>query len=959
MILDWEKYDGLARQAVREGVVLLKNEGHILPLNKDCRLAVFGRMQNNYYKSGTGSGGMVNVPKVWTIIEGLKAENINLNQDLLEIYDEYEGNHPFDPGVGFGNEPWSQEEMDISEDTVERSRQESDTALVIIGRTAGEEQDYIDERGAYKLSEKESKLLRIVRNKYSKLVLVMNVSAILDMEEISEISPDAILYAWQGGEIGALGTVDILLGKECPSGRLTDTIIHRIEDASAYGNFGDLERNFYEEDIYVGYRYYETFSKDAVMYPFGYGLSYTSFEVEPGEIRIEAGGKTDKESQVTSQEIKESKKNIIDKGFKDANNKLFISARVTNTGSMAGKEVLQFYISKPQAKLGKPALSLVGFLKTDTLEPGQTTRLSLEISPYTFASYDDKGVTGYESSYVLEEGEYVIYIGQNVRDIKKVGSFVQEETLLIEKLSRKMAPSVAFDRIKPRYEDGQYKLQKERVDAWPVNDMQEAMADKPYAPEYTGDKGIKLKDVRDGRASMEDFLAQLSDEDLAVIIRGEGMGSIKVTAGTAAAFGGVSPNLKEMGIPAGCCSDGPSGMRLDSGCRAYSLPSGTLLACTWNTDLNTELYAMLGMEMNKNDVDFLLGPGMNIHRYPLNGRNFEYFSEDPLITGKMAAAQIRGLKRSGVSGTLKHFCGNNQETRRHTEENIISERALREIYLKGFEIAVKEAGADAVMTTYGPVNGIWTSSRHDLNTDILRKEWGFKGLVMTDWWANIGQIGGNVDKTSFSRLVLAQNDFYAVCPDSESDEWGDDTLEALRSGHITRGQLVRVAGNICGVLMHTNAMKRLCKEPYKVEVINYKEEGESLDPSNVEYFKIEDGGFIDLSNVDTQKGKSFVMGLDVERRGCYFIDMIGSSNLSELSQMPVGVYYHGIPSGSFTFHGGGEELTIRRKIWISSKTSVMRLKFMNGGLNLKGIRFTLEREGDFDPDIEDLEGYIY
>ena len=934
MILDWKKYEELAREAVREGVVLLKNENDILPLSKDCRLAVFGRMQNNYYKSGTGSGGMVNVPKVWSIVEGLAEEGIELNQELISVYKEFELNHPFDPGVGFGNEPWSQEEMAVSEELAEKARADSDTALVIIGRTAGEEQDYVYERGAYRLSEKESDMLRKVRKVFDRVVLVMNVSAILDMSEIEEISPDAILYAWQGGEIGALGCVDIMLGKAGPSGRLTDTIVRKIEDTSAYGNFGDRERNFYAEDIYVGYRYYETFNKDAVMYPFGYGLSYTEFEVIPENIRIVSAEGAEKEN------------------ISDASDKVILSAVVKNNGKMAGKDVVQFYVTAPQGKLGKPSVSLVGFLKTDILQPGESCSISVEVSPYTFASYDESGVTGNISSYVLEAGEYIFYAGQNVRDINEAGRFTENENLCIEKLSRQMAPSVSFERIRPIYDNGTYSVGKEMVPAAPSVDMEEAMADRPEALPYTGDRGIRLKDVRDGNAAME-------DEELSVIIRGEGMGSPKVTPGTAAAFGGVSNSLKNYGIPAGCCSDGPSGMRLDSGSRAFSLPSGTLLACTWNTELNRNLYGMLGLEMNKNDVDFLLGPGMNIHRYPLNGRNFEYFSEDPLVTGRIAAAQISGLKKSGVSGTLKHFCGNNQETCRRTEENVISERALREIYLKGFEIAVKEAGADAVMTTNGPVNGTWTSSRHDLNTNILRKEWGFRGVVMTDWWADMGDVGATVNKTSFSRLVLAQNDFYAVCPDATVNSTGDDTLTALEKGVITRGQLVRVAGNICSVLMQTNAMKRLCGEPYKVEVVGLVSEEENADPADVQYYDINDGTEIDLSGMDTGKGAVCFFGFSVDRLGCYYIDMIGSSDLSELSQIPVGVYFQGVPCGTFTFHGGGEELTIRRKIWFHSKYGVMRLKFMNGGLKPKKMRFTFEKEPAARIDWHDMEEYIF
>ena len=937
MTLDWKEYEGLARKAVCEGMVLLRNENSILPLSKDVKLAVFGRMQNNYYKSGTGSGGMVNVPKVWGILDGLKEEKIQLNEKLLKLYEEFESTHPFDPGVGFGNEPWSQVEMEVSEELVQEAAAESDTALVIIGRTAGEEQDYVDERGAYKLGELEADMLRKVRKAFDRVVLVMNVSAILDMQEIEEIAPDAVLHAWQGGEIGGLGCVDVLLGKVCPSGRLSDTIVRKIEDASAYGYFGDTVRNFYSEDIYVGYRYYETFNKDAVMYPFGFGLSYTEFDMKPGELKLAADGT----------------------GFAGKEGSLSLTANVRNTGSVAGKEIAQFYVSKPQGKLGKPLLSLIGFAKTAELGAGEETTVTAEVTPYMLASYDETGVTGFESSYVLEEGEYTFYVGKNVRELQEVGRFTQGATVCVEKLSRQMAPNTAFERIKAECSDGGYKIVKEEVPTAPLVDMEEAKADSPVVKDYTGDTGIKLKDVRDGKSDMEDFLAQLSDDDLSAIIRGEGMGSPKVTPGTAAAFGGISPSLKAFGIPVGCCSDGPSGMRLDSGARAFSLPSGTLLTCTWNTELNTELYAMLGLEMNKNDVDFLLGPGMNIHRYPLNGRNFEYFSEDPLLTGKMAAAQIRGLKQSGVSGTLKHFCGNNQETNRHGEENVISERALREIYLKGFEIAVKEAGADSVMTTYGPVNGIWTNSRHDLSTNILRNEWGFKGIVMTDWWANIGDVGGKVDKTSFSRLVLAQNDFFAVCPDASINSSGDDTLEALSKGEITRGQLVRAARNICEVLMHTNAMKRFCGEDYKVEVVNFEEEAQGADPSDVQYYEITDGTVIDLSDVDTTKGKVCFMGFDVQDRGCYFIDMIGHSDLSELSQIPVGVYYQGTPCGSFTFHGGGEELTVRRKIRFASRYGVMRLRFMNGGLNLKEMRFTFEKELDPEANWDDFEEYIF
>ena len=262
------------------------------------------------------------------------------------------------------------------------------------------------------------------------------------------------------------------------------------------------------------------------------------------------------------------------------------------------------------------------------------------------------------------------------------------------------------------------------------------------------------------------------------------------------------------------------------------------------------------------------------------------------------------------------------------------------------------------MTTYGPVNGIWTNSRHDLNTNILRNEWGFRGVVMTDWWSNIGDFEGTCDKNSFSRLVLAQNDFYAVCPDSEVNSFGDDTLAALERGSITRGQLVRSARNICEVLLETNALKRLCGEPYKAEVKNFVDEVEEMETEEVQYYEIKDGTVIDLSHLNTGKGAVCFLGFDVSKWGCYFIDMIGSSDLSELSQIPVGVFFQGVPSGTFTFHGGGEELVIRRKIWFHSRYGVMRLKFMNGGLNLKQMRFTFEREQESYENFDDINEYI-
>ncbi|HBR04271.1 MAG TPA: beta-glucosidase [Lachnospiraceae bacterium] len=926
MVLDRKEYELVARKANAEGMVLLKNEGNLLPLKEGVSLAVFGRMQNNYYKSGTGSGGMVNAGKVWGILDALKEEKVNLNKPLMEKYAAFEEESPFDKGVGFGNEPWSQKEMPLEDETVKEAAKESDIAIVIIGRTAGEEQDYVNEPGAFKLALAEKDMLKKVRDNFNKVILLMNVSAVLDMEEIEKISPDAIMYVWTGGEMGGLGIADVLMGRVSPSGRLSDSIVRKIEKAPAYPYFGDKDSNNYAEDIYVGYRYYETFDKDAVMYPFGYGLSYTDFD-----IKVLSFEKADR---------------------------VRVRISVENKGAFASKEVVQLYVSAPQGKLGKPSLSLCGFAKTDVIEPGKKGEVNIEVDEYTYASYDDTGASGFLSSYVLEEGEYVFYAGKNVRDVVEAGKYELKETKLLEKLSKQLAPVKEFNRMHPERKDEGYVIGWEKVPTSDVSDFDEAMADKPECLEFTGDKGIKLEDVRSGKKSMEEFLAQLSDEDLSAIIRGEGMGSPKVTAGTAAAFGGISKELKNFGIPCGCCSDGPSGMRLDSGKKAFSLPSGTLLACTWNTDLNKELYRYLGMEMTKNGVDVLLGPGINIHRYPLNGRNFEYFSEDPFLTGSMATAQIKGLNAGGTTGTLKHFCGNNQETNRRGVDSVISERALREIYLKGFEMAVK-CGANSVMTTYGSLNGIWTCARHDLNTNILRKEWGFKGIVMTDWWTDIGDKENGTTTTDFARMVRAQNDFYAVCPEAAVNSTGDNTLEELSAGNLTRGQLVRCAANICGFLMHTNAMKKLVGEKIDLELLNFEEEDDSFDAGDVTYYDIEPGTVLDFSGINTERGSDFVFGVNVKERACYYIDITGSSELSELAQINVSVFMQGIPGGNFGFRGTkGADMTVRKKILFMNKFGVIRLHFGGSGLDLKNIKFVLEKPLD-EMNYDEMSDYIY
>ncbi len=705
--LDWKEYAKVARQAVAEGCVMVRNEENVLPMKKNTNLAIFGRMQFDYIKSGTGSGGLVNAPYVTGILEELIAsEDINVNKELLGIYEEWVQAHPFDRGQGWAQEPWAQEEMHLTNELVEMTASQSDTALVVIGRQAGEDRDNSSAPGSYLLQEEEEHILELTTTYFKNVVVILNVGNVMDMKWVNTYKPQSVLYVWQGGSEGGAGAVDVMLGKCSPSGKLADTIAHDISDYPSTSNFGSGTDNNYEEDIYVGYRYFETFAKEKVLYPFGYGLSYTNFALKNAAL-------------VSGDETRFIKTKV----------------EVENIGAFAGKEVVQLYLNPAQGHLGKPLRNLVAFQKTETLQPGESQVLELSFDLNEFASYDDSGVTGHAHAYILEAGTYEFYLGTDVRNAKLIGAIGLKEQEVVEQLTQACAPVKSFTRIKASTEKGKVVCAREDVPVRAESYVPFAVNKDLTATTYVGDQGYKLQSVKDKRITLDQFVAQLSDEELIYMSRGEGMCSAKVTPGTAGAIGGVTEGLQEKGIPLACCSDGPSGMRLDSGSMAFSLPNGATLASTFNLALNEQLFTYLAMEMRINSVDTLLGPGINIHRNPLNGRNFEYFSEDPYLTGMIACAQLKALHAFQVTGTIKHFACNNQEHERYNSNSVVSERALREIYLKGFEMAVKKEGAYSIMSTYGALNGLWTASCYDLLSTSLRGEWKYDGIVMTDCWA--------------------------------------------------------------------------------------------------------------------------------------------------------------------------------------------------------------------------------
>lgn len=736
----------LARKAAAEGIVLLKNN-NALPYKLDTKISVFGRCQLDYFYVGYGSGGDINAPYFVNVIDGIKNAGGHVNEWLLEYYKDFTKNNPAPHGF-WGHWPMNFEEPSIDDKMIERASEESDVALVVIGRAAGEDRENTLTKGSYYLTDEERTLLDNVCNHFSNVTVLLDCGNIIDMQWVLDYEERlrGIIYAWQGGMESGNAIADVLFGRVNPSGRLTDTVAVRYEDYPSAMHFGNKLFNTYVEDIFVGYRYFETFSKEKALFPFGYGLSYTNFDIE-----------------------------VLD--FKSDNDKIKVEVRVTNIGDVAGKEVVELYANVPQGKLSKPVMSLVAF--------------------------DDTGATGHKYSYIMEKGEYKFFIGENVRDVDEAGSFELKEDMVLEELEAVCAPKEYMDRIVAFKVNGSFIPKKVAL-----------KPEKPYLRKRILDNlpneighvvhNYNFSQVKSGEISVEKFVSSLTNQELEALTRGEGgMDSSYGVAGNAGAFGGIIPELNKKGVPAIITTDGPAGIRI----RKYTslLPCGTALASTFNTRLVEELCSEMGKELKNAGSNVLLAPGMNIHRNPLCGRNFEYFSEDPLLTGKMAAAFVRGIQSSGGSACPKHFACNNQESSRTINNSIVSQRALREIYLKGFEICVKEAKPLNIMTSYNKINGVWSHYNYDLATTVLRKEWGFDGCVMTDWWMKHSASHEFPNLRDNAYRVRSQVDVYmpGSFKRTEKKYKPDNSLLetiGLKNG-ITRGELERSAINVLNMIL--------------------------------------------------------------------------------------------------------------------------------------------------------------
>ncbi len=750
------KHIALSKEAATEGMVLLKNENKALPLKKGEKIALFGKATIEYIKGGGGSGD-VNCPYIRNIADGFKSKEaegkVSVYMPLVDFYKEYVEKESVNVLTQeqinarwdiVNNMEFCTERDDMTYDTfaamhvkeaevpyslIEDAGKNADTAIITLSRFSAEGVDRRPQGGDYYLSDLEKELIDNVTKNFNKVIIIINSGAQIDCEYFAENDKvQGILFGWQGGMEGGSAIADLLCGDVNPSGKLVDTIAKSYDCYPCKDDFREcFDHVDYSDDIFVGYRYFETIpgANENVRYPFGYGLSYTSFEIS-GKVCCESDGK------------------------------IIGIATVKNTGNVAGEEVVQLYYSAPQGKLGKPSKELAAFKKTKLLIPGEAETVVMSFDINDMASFDDLGKIQ-KSARVLEKGVYSFYIGTSVRDNEKLDfEYTVNEDTVTEQLSDWCKP---FKLKKRLLADGSYEelpLGEEEY-LYGINEPTNAKApEKEVVFDKVGEE-----------ISLDEFVAQFTLEELMEFVGGHGPTGVCNTG----CFGG----LERLRVPAVPTADGPAGLRLDveTGIPTTAWPCATLLACMWNPELAYEVGKGGGAEIRENNLGVWLSPALNIHRDPLCGRNFEYYSEDPLIAGKTASAVTRGVQSQKVAVSIKHFACNNKEANRFASDSRVSERALREIYLRGFEIAVKEADPWTVMSSYNLINGQHTSESYELLTGILRDEWGYKGMVVTDWGV----------KNDPVKEVKAGNDMKMHCG------YPEDLKKGYDNGDITRADL--------------------------------------------------------------------------------------------------------------------------------------------------------------------------
>lgn len=739
------KHNEIAYRAAAEGIVLLENNG-CLPL-KEKKVALFGIGAKHTIKGGSGSGEVNNRENI-SIYEGMKRRGFEItSEDWLEKYDvvaqaasnptakEFFKNFNLGDAMAMFMGTASLPDMDVLKEDIQKAP--ADTAVYVVSRQAGEGGDRKIERGENDLTEGEIESLQRLVASYKNVVLVINIGSSMNMDFLEKVPGiGAVLFIAQLGSQGGYAFADVLTGDVNPSGKLTDTWAKKYDDIPyarewSYLN-GDLKQEYYKEGILVGYRYFDSYGVEP-LYPFGYGLSYTTFSVEAESVTVK---KTDVTAKV----------------------------KVTNTGSIAGKEVVQLYVSCPNGVLKKEYQSLVAFAKTSVLDPGASEEITLTFPMSLVASYKEYG-----AQFILDAGNYVVRIGNSSRNTTPAAVITLDKYVVVEQAKN----------ICPVLED----FEQMEIPDHPDEDLSGVPVVKMRAANFTTvyhDYSIP-KPYHDPK--VDAIVDRMSLKEKAEVCVGASMMSGERTIKIEGAVGhSTSKFWKKYGLPSVEFSDGPAGLRITRYVGVYengkvkamegmmggidlalnmvpalkkvlyanpkksktayqyptAFPTEIAEAQTWNLDLLREIGQAVAVEMQEFGVTYWLAPALNIHRNPLCGRNFEYYSEDPILSGKLAAAIISGVQSiPGLYVSAKHFCCNNQEDNRNFVSSNVYERPLREIYVKGFRIAVEEGKATGVMTSYNKVNGVNPPNSYDLCTVLLRNEWGFDGVVMSDWFGSV------------------------------------------------------------------------------------------------------------------------------------------------------------------------------------------------------------------------------
>ena len=719
-------HEKIALQAAEDGIVLLKNNG-VLPIAADAALNVFGKGMHEFRACALGAGKIIARYTV-RFLEAVRASGLSLNRDLVDYY-----------ACG--------EDILPTRELLEQARSRSDTAFLVISRSMGENIDASSRKGDYNPTDAEAALLQCLCAEFLHVVVILNTGYPLATDWLEEKGVDAILYVGYGGMRCGEAVVNVLTGKVNPSGKLPDTWARRFEDIPSSKNMYDAVDGkdyiatdegdhwldtVYEEGIYVGYRYFSTFGK-RVGFPFGWGLSYTDFSVEGGNVRYDGTC-------------------------------LLLKAEVINMGSRAGRETVQVYLKKPDGVLEKPALELVEFEKTRLLQPGEMQSFSFCVPEMAMTSFSEE-----ESAYLMEPGEYRVYVGNSSASCREAGSFFLKDKKIVRRVEHLMAPIVPIHTLSQRdetsYPEGRGTYIKEIHCLEPVRTPKEYPV--TFGPESNA-AHISFTEVQRDPARLKEFVSALTVKELARI-------SICADSGWSVEGTGEAGRIAHpegLGLPTFVVADGNSGVNLKK--RNIGMPSGVTMCATFDKVLIEEAGRIIGEEAKELGIGLILGPGFNIHRNPICGRQPEYFSEDPFLAGKMAAAYARGMESAGVGACYKHFLCNNAETSRKRNQSVVPERALREIYMAAFRYAMEEYQPVSVMTAYNAVNGTFTSEDPELIQGFLRNELAFRGFVMTDW--------NSYDTASVPKMAAAGNCW--ITPGSK-----DDTYPAMLEKAVADGTL--------------------------------------------------------------------------------------------------------------------------------------------------------------------------